>query len=858
MVTTTRQEREAARQDLWQQRQSCVRAEWQVWLKSNVDVKAPFQPALRGYAEVTIEPAKKAGRGNVLTLPSAVWRRFDKLAYRPKMPAADEKHQADLGRIGKRLYALIDAMQDQTDRVVPSTTAAERTAMLEHLALMAARYRGIRGGYYIRHPLQNKPGVEVKHPEDNAYTQNWKARLRHAERSGMHELVWACELALQGLPEQFTDFFIEPLFVLVRTDRTKTRMVNIRTANGELFGFDSRHPFGPENRPLELSPEFSVQPLKLREWLQKHASGVWGAGGKGGGEKELQALLYDLNKGFAWDEVFEVAQVGWHDKTGAYFYGDMASGPDGVPLVPDKTGCYRIGGKRWMLADRDAEGMDWQIPLPMMRPELVDKWKVKRVAKEEAFELFRTLSMALRKVVGGQDGLMALGCTVSYFAGPEVFKDRGGFGGLWMHGQRGSGKNSIGQILVAVHGFGVRALNLQSGTTAALENAAAQFRFLPILLDEFQTELKDGVLFLVKQMFDQTKTPKIVGRNGGGRIPGTAPIVMGQATSNDSATKSRYPHILIAKENRKDPDGSAYRWLKKNREELHKIGRCLLEHRTQFARSVMRHLAEWLDSDAATEIGDDRARWVHGVSYAAFCAAYEVLGGEAKEFTEFRQWLLNEASRSEGESRETVELEKFWQKVEGCFVLGGFGRTREELARFFRVEVVPSADGEARPCPPGLPDGSTQGGAWMPPLQGDPMGRDERYTVAASPNTRAVWLRLRLHIAYGPLFEALERHARGQGKNLPLQVVDVAHQMKAISYYVPPARTASGKEGGKHHFGSNGSCRYWGLELDAMPTWGYCPASDEHVASGYGAGGDPRLGPFYQICAKMLAPAGSV
>lgn len=877
-MDTTREQREAARTARWNAQRPAIRAEWEAWLRVNVDVKAPFQIAQDG-AGVGLEPSKK-GRGFTLHLPVSAVRRLEKLAYRPKMPAADPDHQRELTRIAKRLYALLDELKASPRQVLP--TVAEQRAFAEHCATLASRYRNLRGGYYIKHKPRSKENARDKCPDNARHAENWEAWLARAEGRGEHEVVWACELALEGLPEQFTDFWIEPLFVLVRPDHTKVRMVNIRTANGELFGFDKRKPFGPENRPLELTPEFAVQPSKLREWLQRHASGGWGAGGAGGGEKELQALHYDLNKGFAWDEVHEVAQLGWHPQSGAWFKGDMAVSAEGVPMVPNEEGFYQLGRKRWMLAERDREGIDFQLPPPLMRPvlEMDEAGQARRnrrrevvvrpQAAEEAYELLRSMDFALQKVVGGPDARMALGSVLAYAAGPEIFAEHRSFGGLWFHGPKGSGKNTVGSWLVAIHGWGPNGVNLQSGTVAALENGLAQLRFEPLLMDEFQTVLKDGVIWLIKQAFDQTKTSKMVGPKGGGRVPGTAPIVMGQATSGDPATKSRYPHVLIVKERRADPTRENFKWLKANRGQFHKIGRALLERRQAFAAATLRRLQGWLDSEDAQErVNDDRARLVHGVSYAALLAAFEVLGGKGPslEQPEFREWLLTEAERSEGEVREGMELEKFWQKVEGCLALGGFGETKAELQRFFRVQVVPPPAGVAAAKPPGVPAEAAQLGAWkqsgteeFDPAQSASGGAEQHYVLSS--DSDSVWLRLRLCIAYGPMFEALSAHARKQGETLPLRPVDVRSELKNSGYFLPPKRTPKGEKG-KEHFGENGSQRYWYIDFDEFHTWGYCPCSDalwtqwHRTRRASGATGDPRLGPLYQIAAKLLHPPGT-
>jgi hypothetical protein len=272
-----------------------------------------------------------------------------------------------------------------------------------------------------------------------------------------------------------------------------------------------------------------------------------------------------------------------------------------------------------------------------------------------------------------------------------------------------------------------------------------------------------------------------------------------------------------------------FEWLKQNMGRFWWVGRWILEHRRDFTERITAAMAEWESDEAVSVIRDERTRLVYGVVYAGFAAFTRLIGmadGEreasvARWLGSYRQFLVGQAQIAVSEVRQQNELERFWQKVIGCFTMGGFGETPDELKRFFKAVRV----GEL-PRPPGIPEASSQRGALGPDGQPD-----------------YHWVCWNLRIEPNAMFEALSRYVRQQNENLPLKMMDVRAQMSTMPYWVPAAAKA--------RF-DGFPVRYWEISLDRFPDLGYRPCTDEEVQAAVAAGDeDPRVGVIYRVIMRL-------
>lgn len=866
-----------ARSKKWRSEHVRVKKVFTGILRNNVDVRSPVQAVLTADAECEIVSERGGLR---LHMPVDAVNRYEKLGQEIVMPVPDSRwsapdwckdHAHDLKAKAERLFAAAKEIERDWKRIGWNECEVKPSAL--NCRRLAGAYQDMVGGYYVKHRPASKDNALVKAPE-GVYMENWAARRERAEAADAHEIVWACDEIMSGhsfvagkqwgLPELISDFYIEPLFILKRCDSNKqsvVRMVNIHNKYGEFYGFHPGKPFGPNNRPLEICGDDSASPTKFRAWLGNRANGEFGAG-----EREWQAIKRDQNQRISHTGVMEVSQWGWHEDSASWFMSDCVVPDDCKGVVPpaarvQKQGFFRIGSGRYIIGERDREKKDWQLKdvLPRMYPEI-------EITLEEVRELAIGMADQCERYVGGFEGVMAFGHILAYGAAPEIHKTWRMFGGQWVHGEKGKGKSTFANFLTAIFGWGAGGLDVSLGSVAALENAVAQFSNLPVLLEEYQTEVKKGIEAVMKACFDRSIIPKMLeGMNG--RQPGTAPIVVGQATTGDSAAKSRYLHVPVvierreamAAENNYSKD-EPYEWLRENRPNFWKIGRWIIGHRTKFKTKVLDTITEWMSAADTKRVRDNRARLIHGVAYAGLVGLWEILGVSAnmvEPLKVLREQLIDEALRSHAEVQEQVELSRFFQKLANWVTTGDYRKTGEDdattLARYFRIKVVESE------LPPDVAEDSTQTGPWYRPHDLDtPMALQSKRYYANRYGEGSRWLSVEVSICRSEICGALARWVSGQGERLPLRENDITAQMREKPWYVAPKVFESG-DAAKVRFAGKRRTTPWIINLDRFPELGYNPVSEAEWREWYeGTDGrlagkpDPRLGPLHVLVNYLL------
>lgn len=832
----------------WTKRQPAISSRQRDWFKRNIRcVDSALQAQSVPWRE-WYPGNKMNGQGTwILGLPAVAMRLLDRRLHVPKVPSATGDHKSALDRVGRRLHRVCGRLEDMLaakdlfSRWRPSTDCAleEHEATLRWLRGLAVAYGNLDGGYYLCTPPKRKDQAHLKHAGGHYY-ENWESRLKVAEDRRDADLIWACQMALKGMPSQFSDFVIEPLFVLHKWDGTRVRMLNVRTKHGEVFGFNPRRPRGEHNRPLALTGEFAKSPTQFREWLTTHAAGNWGDG-----ERPWQALTEDLNAALAWRKVTEVTSWGWHAESRSWFFGDCVITEEGAILRPNRNGYYRIGSENYMMSERDREGQQWHHGAPLMHPD-------EELDEASVTDLWSRTMDLFHQAVGTQEAYLAAGLALAYAAAPEIFERARQFPGLWLHGEKGQGKSWLARWLMHFWGFKMSGgVTLESTTQVGAALVVQQYSNLPVWFEEFQTTSQEMIRQLLKSLFDRSAGAKKLGQL---REILTSPLVIGQATSADAATRSRYPHVQVSKARRlpqpmpganegewllapemaEQMQAENFAWLKANMGQFWKFGRWVLQRRKAYVDQVLAALEEWDADPRVAVVKDERTRFVYGVCFAGYRAMGMLLGqsrqASAKVRLEsFRDFLVEAALQAMGEVQGQNELDLWWDKVEGCLTMGGFGETREDLSRFFKVRL---AGNSVRP--PGVSEESSQRGFW---LRGDLRARQ-------------YWESWQLLINYNALVEAMQKHVRTQGMTLPLRLTDVRAQMSQRPYWVPD-------DSAKVRFRGPG-VRFWVVDLDRLPRLGYRLTSDEEVAEAYGpevldSGGlpqreeDPRLGGLYRL-----------
>jgi hypothetical protein len=668
---------------------------------------------------------------------------LENIAYEPKLPIGGDNEVT----IARRLQRLCSKTKGNNERLTGK--------MRGFLMLLAGKYQEARGGYYVLKPLSERPQA------------SWQEQMIEAADRGDAEVKRACELALRGIPERISDFYIRAHYVISRLNGTRCRLVTIHSMHGVT------------SKLLSLPSAPFSQPSKFREWLLDNiSSATWAAG-----ERELNALQFDVGRAVAYKDVAEVPIRGYHAESKLWFFKDVTYTPDGKELFADRNGIIWYEGQAYKLADTDHEKQSFRHQEPLMRPkEMASK-------KSEATELFREASQNLFDTVGGFDGYLALGAVLAYAAGPEIYENFSGFPGLWLHGETQQGKSSVARWLMRVWGYTIpQGLALKDSTKVGLSIVLQQYSSLPVFLEEFQPTAEEWQIEKMKNIFDRVSGSKKTFDEGDRKILAGA-IVTGIATCRDAQVRNRYAHVQVSASNRLK---NHYDWFQEHCNRFVVLGRFLMKRRKEFATGVIEIMREWIRSKDMEKI-DERARVVHGASFAAFTMMNRMLNSwEDSAIAEFREHIVIHSKAAVKEIHEQVNVNQFWTLLLNAHADNAFGHTAGERQQLFKARATPS------PAPSDLT-----------PDQLRAAGEDSR--KALEPTL--------LYLRPGPVIDMLRRYMRQQGRELALEQSDLRAQMKTRGYWVDPgqlgtAKSADGVHRMKFGHGSRTPQSCWCVDLE--------------------------------------------
>jgi len=663
------------------------------------------------------------------------------------------------------------------------------------------------GAYYSRKKLKHK---------ENKDEFTWYHALKDsAHTSRLWEQKWFAQMMLDGLPEAVSDFSIECKFLLRDESGVVTRLVHLKN----IFGAMSRgpHPGGC----VELEADAFCAPEKFRRWGLAQGNFEWFAG-----ITELHELQQDMAHDTAYRIVHKVESCGWFPLggkrdgpllRGIWFY-DECGYADGKAIKPDEDGIVWYEGEGYFLTDTGRESVFVQ-GRPKIQPELkfadcgldIRDWDMKPDANlSELGAFFREMCKRYNETLAGYEGVMIVGGMLAYAVGPELFADNRFFSGLWAHGQRGSGKTSGVSWAMNIWGFNVTsgiALAQRTSTAVGILQQAENYSYLPLWLDEFrayQVEMdKAGIL---RNAYDRAMQAKW-SPDGKVRTLKTNFIVSGETTSDDGATRNRFPHVQFSADKR---EANHEDWFTKHAPYFVLFGRHLMENRKTFATQFHTFLTNWLNKPKLKEI-DDRARKVHGVVFAGWMSMVSMLGSHtAQETKAFEDFLVTHCSSAALDVSDDTNVNVFFQDMLTAFKAGQLPLS------CFRCKS------ERFPHPPDRPNQNT---GW------------KSYTLFIDPLQTIAHLKIFVTRQHG---------------SVPLKANDLRDQMSKNPYWV------EGKQ--RQRFGPEGSrgpttvC--WGIKLDKHPM-GYQPVTDEEhdefliPQRDEEDEGDPREGPLFAIIREL-------
>lgn len=684
---------------------------------------------------------------------------------------------------------------------------------------LANLYAGTIGYSYV---LKKNP--HAKSTQGAVLLEKWKSIAYEYRRKREHEIAWAFEQLAKGSPYRVMDFQVRSFFNIARDVSQKTEYIRVVAfVNGR----------NESTGQIEMRAIDYCDPRHFREFVLKNGNFSFGIG-ESAGITDLQMLHEDINRKMIGKTVYEQNTFGWREiekpkspnrKTdivleGLWFFKDAICSPTGEWLLPDKSRIVRWQDKKYRMSDKGSGDQSFVIEHPQMRVDMRYQDIEFEVSgsdesgagmfsgedmddKEICSALFREFYFRLHDTLGGANAGYVLGSVLAFASAPEIFKERGEFPGLWLHGKASSGKTHIGQWLVSIWGFfNVKPLELKGNmvTAVGLNNALSQVSNLPIFCDEFKADQVDtGKLSVIHNTYNRARGAKYASPGMERQEPKTSLLIAGETTSSDPAARGRYAHVAVSADLRKE---NHWDWFLAFSKYLCLIGRYILTHRMQFVTDQLLLLKKWME-DEKEEIPDERQRFVYGVGYSGFAAAADLLKSHhANEIKEVKDASLMASIAGVTDVEDDIEVNRFWSDV-----VSGYRRRIIPRTYFkFKEEWIA--------CPPNAPN------------QGN-------------------WRSITMYVIPLPVIDIVNEMRAKQRMPRTLDKKDLLSQMKTSEYWI----------GGKirQRFGAHGSpTACWGISLDYHPL-GYHAVSDEELeesldGSEMCSAADPRFaGGLYHI-----------
>jgi hypothetical protein len=559
----------------------------------------------------------------------------------------------------------------------------EEYAHLLKVPQLCDALRACHGGYYKTKAPSDKmvetcTTILTKAKEKIEEIENIPTRDDATEERirALRATVLACNTILYNYPKPFTDFTAESFFKVLVT------LPDGGTRQDRLIVFKDSN--GVKSKPCQLSSEMMRSAQELRRFFLAMGHYHWS-----GGQDECDLWCHDIDARNYQKLIEEIDTYGWHRDGRFYLLGDCAVLEGGRFKFPDHNGIIWVNGTGYRNSD-NMGGFTTKPPIlfpdckdPKAAYEAID-WEQER---REIEPIWQQLLADYAESFGGYAGYGLVSGLVQYLAHPEILREIGFKPGLWVQGEKGSGKTKSLEFAMRMVGFPRDYGYISLGSTkVGVERSLSQFSCIPFHVDEFRNENADAKLLdLLRNAFNEISSAKGT-PNGNKAIrkstPLTIPIVSGEDGTTDSATRSRYLRIIASSSfDQKISDGETddqrdARRLKENRkrderffrimaasEQYYRIGRYLFKHREKFAELTVHHLKQFAASrNVMDKIQAARARQVFGVFFGALCAAQRLITDSDKLFpAEAMNWFVNHGAESSDDTEKDVFRRQFFQ-----------------------------------------------------------------------------------------------------------------------------------------------------------------------------------------------------
>ena len=763
----------------------------------------------------------------------------DRMLWEPKLPNAGDQER-------KWLTVLRDFARDEslvtTLRLVVAryAEALEKCLPAQERIRKNGRWIDLPGCYYVckRVTLSSNRGLF------QAATQLWQ----DAAAAKDYRRKWLADFLLAGLPQPVSNFRLDCLYLLRRSDGSVTRLVRLINTKGECSA-------GLEIGGAVILPnDMGSSAEKFRLWVQSQGNFTWGCEA-GAGNAELQLLQLDVTEAVAFRTVHLIEYCGWHELNsagqdridaghkflrGLWFFDDCAITPEGTTLLPDADRIYWYDGEGYAHSRKGRE-LDFIQGRPKLKPEVQipevefdtsdwDKTSREIHCTSPLAGFFREVCRRFSDSAGGPEGLVVVGALLGYAAAPEIYATRNMFPSVWISGQMGSGKTVFTSWAMALQGFRIQAgmgITSKNVTAVGIACQLENYSNLAFWLDEFrQHQIAADKEPLLRDSYSRQLAAKWT-PDGKQRVIRTMPLVSGESTSGDAATRSRYPHILLSEQRRLE---NHFDWMQEHHEYFFFFWRELLIRRREFVTLALEQIELWMKHPELKAVSS-RDRITHAVAYAALMAASVIFEShDVHEIADYRRFLANHAMAAAADVASDVNANVLIEDVITAYEQDAIP---SECLRVKKIEL-------GNPHPPGAP-GQT--------------------ALARFVN----WDSYELYLDPAGTIAALQIWLRRGGSGVTLRKNDYRDQLSKFDFWIKPKGNSQiiMRMGKRRTLASK---PVWGIAVDKHPL-GYRPVSDTELAECLQdpvnvplgkigpvfKDGDPRKGPLFGIIERWLA-----
>jgi len=636
---------------------------------------------------------------------------------------------------------------------------------------VAKAYRSIVGCYFHRTKLEKderKFRTEQANAASRAVERAAAAGVNGSEIRMLKLKAKAAWEYVKGLPEPVSDFTFTCDYKLHTSDGKAIRLVRIRNRNDS--GKSDTQLLRLTGAQMSRGPEFMC-------FCYDTGRACWK-----GGHRLLSHLCEDMDHQSYMRDIFQINYYGYHAESGMWFFGDCAFGPKGNLIEADKHNIFWNEGVGYQVdASIDERGSSFEQGAPLM---LAPHGGTAPDNKVDLGTLFHELCQDMFYTIG------MLGLIFAYAGAPELFTRFGGHPSIWLAGITSEGKTTIARWLMRIWGFKhLPGIRINKGTThVAMNRNLAQYSCLPVWFDEYRKiEIDPDKEAVLRGAFDRNSASKGLmdhsNRTRSARLF-TTPIVSGESSSSDGATRSRYANIVVSKHRRIGDGAARLHKILDDSQHYYLIGRRLMESRPQFIEQMAEQINKFMtDPSVVKEVPNDRMRLVYAAGYAAFrCASDLIKGGGHEErnsmLLDFHASLLQHAVQALQDVTSETFLNHFWSDV-----LSGLQRGKAKR-QFFDIRFIQRQEE----------------GLLEEVNEGDPKSEKVCYMVPKS------------------VFDDYAQDLRARGESPSLDLGDLRRQMAKEKYWVPAPKV----EPRAHRMRINGSQQTcWVLSMERNGTGHY-------------------------------------